>query len=460
MISLFSLTILAGCGKKKEPKQTVKEEQPKKPKEEMAIQIGASKSIRTDPSTGKTLWELNWKQSKFEMTNQGQDAEVEGVTGIGYGNGKAVSNFSAERAVIKKGSDVIELLGKVKVSSMTEQATMTADKVRFDPNSGMYNAEKNVGLVHESIRMNVADKLAAQFGHPKEGAKRMEKWILIGVVASGVIASTSGSTPIQERPTIYDRKTNPSIIISGDKIEAEPRVKFSMTGNISYKNLKTNTTILADSITGTFKQEKENGKTVDTPNDIRLTGIKSMELKSKVDEVETTSKIATNAINQTILDATLEKFFVPGQMKIERQNSLSQWNAKGNSAEITLLRKPTKSENGLKEMILEGNIELDGYRWIEKEVEKDGKTSKVKVKQNFTAKATKMQFKDLGTSQEIRASGNLDFTFAEDDDDASQMSGARTLIIDLTPKGEVLKFRLSSDGPEKIRTIRPIGKKG
>jgi hypothetical protein len=457
---MFFSANLAACGKKAKPKVDVQNSQPKKPKEEMAIQVGASKSTRTDPSSGKTLWELNWKQSKFEMTNQGQEAEVEGVTGTGYGNGKPVSTFAADKAVIRRGSDVIELQGNVKVSSTMEQATMTANKVAFDPRSGMYNAEENVSLFHESIKMNVAKKLTAKFGHPMEGAKKMEKWILVGVVASGVMATSGIASSTQSRPTIVDRKSDPSIVISGDNIDAEPRVKFSLTGNISYRNLKNNTTILADSIAGTFKREEQNGKLVDTPNDLRLNGIKSIDLISKVEDVETITKITTAAINQTILDVTREKFFVPGKLRIERTNNVSKWNASGNSAEITVLRKPNKNESGLKELVLEGNIEIDGFRSIEKEVDKNGKSSKTKVKQNFTAKASKMLFTDFGNRQEIRASGNLDFTFAEDDEDASQMTGAKTLIIDLDSKGEVVKFRLSSDGPDKIRTIRPIGKKG
>lgn len=392
------------------------------------------------------------------MTNAGQDAEVNEVAGTGFGNGKPVSTFTADRALIKKGSDTIELLGRVKVKSTQEQAELQAEKVTFDPQTGKYTAEQNVSLNHQSMKMSVGKKMIAQFGHPKEGVNKMDKWILIGVVASGVAVTTANGP--QSRPTIVDRKSNPTITITGDNIEAEPRIKFKLSGNVSYTNVRNNTIIFADTVDGKFRQEKENGKTVDVPDEISLKGIKSIEQTSKVQDIETKTLIKTSSINQSIIDSTSEKFSIPSMINIKRENSASKWNAKGNAAEITLLRKPTKDQNGVKAFILEGAIELDGFRWAEKEVEKDGKTSKVKVKQNFTAKATKLSFNDFGDRQEIRATGNLDFSFAEDEDDASQMMGAKTLIIDMNTKGEVLKFRLSSDGPEKIRTIRPIGKKG
>ena len=44
--------------------------------------------------------------------------------------------------------------------------------------------------------------------------------------------------------------------------------------------------------------------------------------------------------------------------------------------------------------------------------------------------------------------------------DASEMTGARTLILVLTEKNEVKSFKLSSDGPEKIKSVRRQSGKG
>jgi hypothetical protein len=263
----------------------------------------------------------------------------------------------------------------------------------------------------------------------------------------------------QNQFKVVDSRTNPQIIITGDQAEGEYRKSFALKGNVRYENKQSKIVVAAEEITGIFRIEKVDGKEKDTPDNLKMLGVKSLEQEAEQAGVVSKFTVITNQVWSSIVDGSTSKITMPNGVKASRKSSLGEWIVTGRAAEIVTLRFPQKDQNSVTEMVLAGPVDMSGFQLVDKVANGD-KSQTARVKQTFSAKADKFSYSDKGSVREIRMSGNLSYSFAEDDADASEMTGARTLILVLTEKNEVKSFKLSSDGPEKIKSVRRQSGKG
>ena len=116
------------------------------------------------------FWELQAEDSSATVANSGSAViELSQVSGdlLDQDGGGIASTFVADFGV-SQGSH-LELTGRVTLTSVGEDVSMTADRVVFNEEAGYVRAEGNVRIESASIRLGPFDTLLATPGLERVG---------------------------------------------------------------------------------------------------------------------------------------------------------------------------------------------------------------------------------------------------------------------------------------------------
>lgn len=138
------MVALAGCAKK--PKAAYV---PPKPKPVPGgVHLGKTKWTRKDEKDRRTLWDIEWQSADVEYLGESSfGGDMKKVSGTYYEQGKPASEFVAEDAQVKRGTNVLVIQGKVKVSSSDPPGSITCDEVTYDGNKEIIEAKGHLTVV-------------------------------------------------------------------------------------------------------------------------------------------------------------------------------------------------------------------------------------------------------------------------------------------------------------------------
>ena len=122
------------------------------------------------------FWELQAEDSSATVADSGSAViKLTQVSGdlLDQEHGGTVSRFVADFGV-SQGSH-LELTGEVKLTSVSEDVFLTADRVVFDEEAGYVRAEGNVWIKSANLRLGPLDTLLATPGLERVGTPEIFK---------------------------------------------------------------------------------------------------------------------------------------------------------------------------------------------------------------------------------------------------------------------------------------------
>lgn len=259
--------------------------------------------------------------------------------------------------------------------------------------------------------------------------------LLAGISITGLVLAQSGFT-------YRSPKVDPKLLISGKSGWVELDKKFEVTGGVKLESKTDQITMTGDRMNGDL--EAEDKKSV--ANHVRVRGNIAISKAEK----DGNMKITGSELDYDLLDATLAKAIVRGNVKLD----FLATSAKAGDADLTashveaiFKRKTAKDESAVQALLVEGPLLYKGIGISEK-----GKTT-------ITAKADRMSYEKKEDGAEMKLSGNLYFDQqGPGNEDSSDVTGAQSVILTLNAKREVVRIRMSSEGIGKI--VTKIKKKG
>ena len=283
--------------------------------------------------------------------------------------------------------------------------------------------------------------------------KRFALFVLVGVVALAAA---------RDRLTFRDSKKDPHVQIEGDNGFFIPDKSFELTGKVIIQQLKDKFTLTCDKATGELG--KINGSM--EFNKVHLTGsVTATQVGEKSSFAASGSK-ADYSLNESSRELAMSggvnidfsgssevKPSTPGKALILRNSAM---NVKASNTVINFKKvmKEKKEVIEVQTATVEGPIDFHGTQ--------TDKSSGKTTNQKFSAKADKMTYAIKGESgeREVKLTGNLEIHQADDNGDGPDITGARTLVLQLDDQFNIVKVRFSSDGAGQIKTVFTKSRKG
>lgn len=197
--------ILVGCGPRGKLPEEIVLEQEKKKEEKGPDQTVQLKGGNLERSDGKNqLWAIEWKeaQADFNLDAAKFGGRLKEVSGTISKEGKVVSSFIAREGVVKPGSRKLTLLGGIKLSSETYDASLQCNQLEYDADTGIVEASKGISLLASgNLFPNVGSLRAkadlSEVGSP-ETWKEMKNNPLSRLLMIGAASAVAGSTVIAQ----------------------------------------------------------------------------------------------------------------------------------------------------------------------------------------------------------------------------------------------------------------------
>lgn len=96
------------------------------------------------------MWKVNWKSSNLVIKDGIDAGKMNVVTGEIYEKDKPASRFEAKTGEANRDTSRLELVGAVRLESLTSKAVLKANRVEWLADKKLYRASGNVELVSQS----------------------------------------------------------------------------------------------------------------------------------------------------------------------------------------------------------------------------------------------------------------------------------------------------------------------
>lgn len=165
LMAVLAAVIPAGCGRKPPAKQKTEQAsvQPARPEPERRKTEARFEGARVtwDDDQGRRLWEAGFRSATAAEADGSATVELEGVEARLYRDGKVASRMVAPRVVADSAKKEIRASGGVKVTSLEDDSTATADEMVWKPKEnrlvGTGGVRMDKGNIHIRARSITTD---------------------------------------------------------------------------------------------------------------------------------------------------------------------------------------------------------------------------------------------------------------------------------------------------------------
>ena len=163
LIAICIAVIPAGCGRKPTPKKPARAsaqpvEQPERTRIDAKFE-GAK--VTWDDDQGKRLWEAGFKSATAAEADGSAEVELSDVEANLYKDGKVVSRMIAPRVVADSAKKEIRAYGGVKVTSLADKTSASAEEMVWIPKEnkliGTGGVRMDRGNIHIKARTITTD---------------------------------------------------------------------------------------------------------------------------------------------------------------------------------------------------------------------------------------------------------------------------------------------------------------
>ncbi len=271
----------------------------------------------------------------------------------------------------------------------------------------------------------------------------MKRLLIFALLGTTAFAAT------QNRLVYRDSKKNPRIQIEGNNGFFAPDKSFELSGNVLVKQIEDNLTMSCGKATGDFVKVDNKSEF----DNVRLTGGVSAKQEGKASTLTASGSSADYDLKGALRSLTLRnnvKLGFSGTSEVKGTTKASTMTVDASNA--NLIFRKTQPDAKKRTMQIE-SAEIDGPIAFDG-VEVSTTDGKVK-KQKLSVKASKLTFTsnaETGTS-EVRLTGNLEIHEEDENGDGPDISGARSLVLQLDKEFNITKVKFSSEGVGQIRSV-------
>jgi hypothetical protein len=158
---------LAGCGSpsaekpKGSPSPTKPAETPK-----VIHTTGGNSTQYSLDAKRERQWDVTWKEATLGVEASGASqtsgtAQMTGVSGQLYRDGKAVSTYQGDGGTADRGTQILTLRGNVQVKSLEYDAVLYCDEIRYEGGRSLVRARGHVRIVGKSGDLQTDSELWA-----------------------------------------------------------------------------------------------------------------------------------------------------------------------------------------------------------------------------------------------------------------------------------------------------------
>ena len=283
------------------------------------------------------------------------------------------------------------------------------------------------------------------------------------------------SLALAQKPIVYkDNANKPTMIIQGNQGFFAPGENFELSGNVQIRRISSS----GDSTVETLMTcAKASGNLVRVNNKMEVDSVRMTGGIQFVQKGENRSTTASGDSAEYDLKDGLREVNVNGGVEISFDSQSTREaikDGKKESAKISSIMSTTsrsatltfksklddkkKEITELQSAVIRGPIQFNGTQLV-----KDAAGEK---QQKVFAKADKMTYLISGESgkREVKLEGNLEFRQNDGVGEGSIVEGANTVVLQLNEKNEILKLRFKSESPNQVVTTitknNSKGKKG
>ncbi len=283
------------------------------------------------------------------------------------------------------------------------------------------------------------------------------------------------SLALAQKPIVYkDNAKKPTMIIQGNQGFFAPGENFELSGNVQIRRISSR----GDSTVETLMTcAKASGNLVRVNNKMEVDSVRMTGGIQFIQKGENRSTTASGDSAEYDLKDGLREVNVNGGVEISFDSQSTREvikDGKKESAKISSIMSTTsrsatltfksklddkkKEITELQSAVIRGPIQFNGTQLI-----KDAAGEK---QQKVFAKADKMTYLISGESgkREVKLEGNLEFRQNDGVGEGSIVEGANTVVLQLNEKNEILKLRFKSESPNQVVTTitknNSKGKKG
>ncbi len=283
------------------------------------------------------------------------------------------------------------------------------------------------------------------------------------------------SLALAQKPIVYkDNAKKPTMIIQGNQGFFAPGENFELSGNVQIRRISSS----GDSTVETLMTcAKASGNLVRVNNKMEVDSVRMTGGIQFVQKGENRSTTASGDSAEYDLKDGLREVNVNGGVEISFDSQSTREaikDGKKESAKISSIMSTTsrsatltfkskmddkkKEITELQSAVIRGPIQFNGTQLV-----KDAAGEK---QQKVFARADKMTYLISGESgkREVRLEGNLEFRQNDGVGEGSIVEGANTVVLQLNEKNEILKLRFKSESPNQVVTTitknNSKGKKG
>lgn len=345
--------LFVGCGPRgKLPEEVVLEQNKRKEEKgpDQTVQLKGGKLERTDGK--KQLWSIEWKeaQADFNLDAKKFGGNLQEVSGTISKDGKVVSSFIAREGVVKPGSRKFTLLGGIKLSSETYEASLQCNHLEYDADTGVVEASKGIRLLAGgNLFPNVGSLRAkadlSEVGEPTTW-NEMKKNPLSRLLMIGAASAVAGSTVIaqDEEGVLYRVSCAGKWGASTKRVDGNLRTTFTAeTAPIVVNWFQQGIEISGKNVTALLTKDTK------LINATMSGGIRFKASKQKADTIV----ISAPTANYTDAD---QKLVVNGALELDRKMADGgTMHAEGNGGTIYLDRE-AKGDKLVKSATINGKI--------------------------------------------------------------------------------------------------------
>ncbi len=271
------------------------------------------------------------------------------------------------------------------------------------------------------------------------------------------------SLALAQKPIVYkDNAKKPTMIIQGNQGFFAPGENFELSGNVQIRRISSS----GDSTVETLMTcAKASGNLVRVNNKMEVDSVRMTGGIQFVQKGENRSTTASGDSAEYDLKDGLREVNVNGGVEISFDSQSTREaikDGKKESAKISSIMSTTsrsatltfksklddkkKEITELQSAVIRGPIQFNGTQVV-----KDAAGEK---QQKVFAKADKMTYLISGESgkREVKLEGNLEFRQNDGVGEGSVVEGANTVVLQLNEKNEILKLRFKSESPNQVVT--------
>jgi hypothetical protein len=166
VVLAFVVAAVIGCNASPKQSQKSLEVTPESPRPALpsVINTGAGTADTfSKQSRRQKIWTVKWQRSRFTPDRQGKQAvaNLEGVTGTIYRDGKAIATFKSQNGIVDSAKEYLELAGSVVLTSLKFKATLTADLVSYLESERIVRCSGKIQVVNPDGILELSDPLWA-----------------------------------------------------------------------------------------------------------------------------------------------------------------------------------------------------------------------------------------------------------------------------------------------------------